>query len=80
MINFWIGNIDITKDRVQPRTSNFSSQGIIWVKHQVVSQLSQLNFLLSSYLNRARHNSGIELYRELKLNLRFYSKLTHSFC
>ena len=47
-------------DRVQPKTSPFSTRHLIWVNYKVVSQLAQpiLSFL---HLNNARHNLVIEL-------------------
>ena len=67
----------ITHDGVQPKTSPFSTRHLIWVNYKVVSKLSQPIFISFSYLNRAQHNSVIELCCALKMFWFFYSYLVN---
>ena len=43
-------------DRVQPKTSPFSTRHTTWVNYKVLSQLSQPIFVSFSHLNSAQHN------------------------
>ena len=71
-----------SSDRVQPKTSPFSTCHIIWVNYKVGSQSFQLIYLSLSYLNGVRHFSFIEVCRDLFyfiLFLRFQRKSTKTF-
>ena len=50
----------------QPKTPPFSTHHIIWVKYEVLGQISQYMSLLFSYSNSVRHNLVIEFCREQK--------------
>ena len=54
-------------DGVHPKTSPFSTPNLIWVNYKVLSQLSQLIFVLFLYLNSALHNLVIKLCRALNI-------------
>ena len=69
----------VLSDRVQPKTSPFSSQDLIRVNYKVLSLLYLPIFLSFSYLNSARHFSVNELCREPfftvleKIDLQFFA-------
>ena len=54
-------------DRVQPKTSPFSTRHLILLNYKGVSQLSQPILLSFSYLNSARQNLVIELCRAIEI-------------
>ena len=74
-----LGVFEITIDGFQTKTPPFYTRHLIRVDYKVLSQLFQLIHLEFSYLNIARHFSGIGLCHEnfiLLFFIRFQRKST----